>query len=44
MKAENIKKNIENLAKWLEESPRDEDYARLLKEYKEELSKLEKNK
>lgn len=39
MKIEILKKNIENLEKWLKEKPNDEDYLRLLKEYKKELEK-----
>lgn len=39
MKIEDIKKNIRNLKKWLLESPKDEDYLRLLNEFEN----MEKN-
>ena len=39
MKIEDIKKNIRNLKRWLLESPKDEDYLRLLNE----CEQMEKN-
>ena len=39
MKIEYIKKNIRNLKRWLLESPKDEDYLRLLNEFEN----MEKN-
>ena len=39
MKIEDIKKNISNLKTWLLESPKDEDYLRLLNEFEN----MEKN-
>ncbi len=37
MSKEIILQNIANLEKWLKETPEDEDYLRLLKDYEEEL-------
>lgn len=37
---EMLLKNIENLKSWLNESPNDEDYKRLLNEYEKELEKM----
>lgn len=35
-----LEKNIKNLKEWLSESPKDEDYKRLLEEFKKELEKM----
>lgn len=35
-----LEKNIKNLKEWLSESPNDEDYKRLLEEFKKELEKM----
>lgn len=37
MTQEMLKKNIANLEKWLLEKPNNEDYLRLLEEFKKEL-------
>ena len=37
MKIEDIKKNIRNLKRWLLESPKDEDYLRLLNEFENNI-------
>ncbi len=42
MKKGILEKNIENMKKWLKEKPNDEDYLRLLKEYKKELKNMNK--
>lgn len=39
MTKEMLKRNIANLQKWLIDKPNDEDYLRLLKEFKKELKK-----